>query len=203
MDWYTHNIKVYDDSANELAEYFSGIGSRTEDIKRGLVLADKDTDARVVEIGCGDGRDGDEIVQRVKWYEGFDPSVGLLKLAIAKVPGASFVVADALSYEYPNNLDVVYAFASLLHVNQSDLSDVFKKVNESLRFGGVFYISLKERTQYTEEVKTDQYGERMFYYYNPSILKQLAGESFAVVHESHQKIGHTDWFTIAFKKSKI
>ena len=200
MDWHSQNIKVYDKSAQKLAIYFGGIGSRVSDIERGLELANKTDGARVIEIGCGDGRDATEIVKRVAWYEGFDPSVGLLNIAKQKVPNTSLVLADALSYEYPTNIDIVYAFASLLHINQNDLGAVFTKVSQSLRVGGIFYISLKERDSYVEEIKDDEHGKRMFYYYNPSIIKHLAGDNYISVLEGHQTIGKSSWFTIALKK---
>lgn len=199
MNWDDKTIETYDASAKELAEYFRGIGSRIDDIELGLKLASA-TDARVMEIGCGDGRDAAEIVKRVAWYEGCDPSKGLLAIARHKLPEASFVEADALSYEYPSNLDVIYAFASLLHVNRNDMPAVFAKAATALRTGGVFYISLKERATYTEEVKKDQYGERMFYLYTAPLIKELAGDAFRTVHEDHHRHGNTDWFTIAFKK---
>lgn len=156
MDWKQQNVKTYDDSAKALARYFKGIGARVSDIECGLKLAKVGGSARVVEIGCGDGRDAIEIVKRVGWYEGFDPSKGLLDIARRKLPNESFVLADALNYHYPKNVDVIYAFASLLHVNRSDLRKVFKKHASSLRPGGILYISLKERKQYTEEIKTDE-----------------------------------------------
>ena len=201
MDWYTQTVKTYDDSAAVLAKYFKGIGPRVDDVDRGLQLANANTGAQVVEIGCGDGRDAAEIIKRVSWYQGFDPSNGFLKIAREKLPNASFVIADALTYNYPHNIDVIYAFASLLHVNKDDLKKVFEKVAESLRVGGIFYISLKEREAYTEEVKKDEYGERMFYYYNSDLVKQIAGKSFNVVYEDRKKVGKTDWFTIALKKT--
>ncbi|HUD07287.1 MAG TPA: class I SAM-dependent methyltransferase [Candidatus Saccharimonadales bacterium] len=200
MDWNTQTIKTYDSSAQALAKYFKGIGARVDDIELGLKLAGADNTARAVEIGCGDGRDAIEIVKRVGWYEGFDPSKGLLEIAEKNLPSTSFVVADALTYHYPQNVDVIFAFASLLHANKTDLPKVFEKAAQSLRSGGVFYISLKERETYTEEAKKDEYGERMFYYYNIDLIRELAGSSFTTVHEAHQKIGKTDWFTIALKR---
>lgn len=201
MDWNTKTIETYDTSAKALADYFRGIGPRAKDIELALELAGAMQDARVIEIGCGDGRDAAEIVKRTAWYEGFDPSEGLLKIARSKLPQASFVRADALTYAYPNDLDVIYAFASLLHVNQNDLKIVLEKASKALRKGGIFYISLKERDSYTEEVKKDEYGERMFYYYNVALIKELAGDMFSTIHETHQRMGKTDWFTIALKKN--
>ena len=157
-------------------------------------------DAKVVEIGCGDGRDAEEIVKRVGWYEGFDPSLGLLQLARERLPSASFVEADALSYDYPKGVDIVFAFASLLHVNKANVAKVSQKVRESLRPDGIFYLSLKERADYEEELVADQLGERMFYYYNPEIIRGLAGASFKAIYEEHYKIDDTPWFSMAMRK---
>jgi SAM-dependent methyltransferase len=201
MDWNTKTIETYNTSAKALAEYFKGTGARIKDIELALKLADATSEARVIEIGCGDGRDAAEIVKRTKWYEGFDPSEGLLQIARNRLPQASFVRADALTYDYPNGLDVIYTFASLLHVNQGDLRTVFEKAFKALRKGGIFYISLKERDRYTEEVKKDEHGERMFYYYNVALIQALASHAFSTVYEVHYKMGKTEWFSIALKKN--
>lgn len=200
MDWDAKTITTYDNSAQALAEYFKGIGARVDDIELGLSLAKADIDGRAIEIGCGDGRDAVEIAKRVGWFEGFDPSKSLLEIARKKLPNTSFVLADALTYSYPQDIDVIYAFASLLHVSKTALPKAFEKAAQSLRPGGVFYISLKERDEYLEEVKKDSYGERMFYYYNPEIIKEIAGDLFVTIHEDHQVHGNTNWFTIALRR---
>ena len=202
MNWHDKTIQVYDDAASRLAKHFEGIGARTYDIELALKLAKVPAGAaRVVEIGCGDGRDAKEIIERVAWYEGFDPSRAMLDIAATrKLKDAPFVLADAINYQYPKDIDVIYSFASLLHSNLQELPIIFNKVVQSLKTGGIFYISLKERDKYTKEIKYDKYGSRMFYYYNLSIIKQIADKLFVSVHEDKQKIGKTDWFTIALKK---
>ena len=200
MDWKKQNIKVYDESAEEIAAYFQGIGSRVEDIERGLALTGKADAIKVIEVGCGDGRDAKEIIKRASQYIGIDPSEGLLRIAKDNNPTGTFILADALSYSYPAQQDIIFAFASLLHVNRNDLSLVFKKVKDSLRTGGIFYISLKERPEYIEEIKEDKYGQRMFYYYNPSIIAEISDGSLESLYEHRHTIGNTDWFTIALKK---
>lgn len=137
-------ITTYDTSARELAVYFAGIGSRLELIKKALELAGSPADAVVVEVGCGDGRDAADIVPLVKTYEGFDPSRELIKLAQQRLPQASFTVADALSYGYPENVDVIYGFASYLHLNREDFRSACLKAQEALRDGGVLFMTLKE-----------------------------------------------------------
>lgn len=193
-------IETYDRSARALAEYFKGIGARVDDIERALELAGAAGNIRVLEIGCGDGRDAKEIVKRVGWYRGIDPSTGLIELAKNELPEVEFVLADAQSYEYPENLDVIFAFASLLHVSKESLPLIFQKAMVALKSGGVFYVSLKERDEYIEEIKKDDYGERIFYFYTPDLIVKLAGNGFETVHVEHQLIGNTKWFTIALKK---
>lgn len=129
-------VSVYDDSARELSDYFQGIGSRIEDINRALLLAGTPTVQNVIEIGCGDGRDAKDIVRRTSSYIGFDPSTGMLDLARKRVPGGVFVQADALGFSYPKNIDIVFAFASLLHLPREDIREVFKKIAAVLHEGG-------------------------------------------------------------------
>lgn len=200
MNWHDKTIQTYDLSAAQLKEYFAGYGSRIEDIERAIALAGSGEKTRAIEIGCGDGRDAKEIVKRISFFEAFDPSIGLLEIAKSTLPNVSFTKADALNYRYPHNLNIVFAFASLLHVNQDDLHTVFNNVYDSLNTGSIFYISLKEAEQYTEKIKKDEYGERMFYLYNAEDIKAIAGSRFTTVYEDHYVRGNTDWFTIALKK---
>lgn len=194
-------IETYDKSADLFASYFAGIGSRVQDIEKAIELAQKDPKTlRVVEIGCGDGRDAAEIIPRVYSYEGFDPSIGLLQVARQNLPHASFKVADAMSYQYQQGIDVYFAFASLLHVNRINLHTVLAKVYTSLTPKGILYLSLKERPTYTEELQEDKFGTRMFYYYNPAIIQEIAGDGFSNIFEEHQTIGSTNWFTLALQK---
>jgi SAM-dependent methyltransferase len=194
-------VETYNNSAEMFVSYFAGIGSRKDDIETAIGLTQQDPlSVKAVEIGCGDGRDAVEIVKQVGSYEGFDPSVGLLDLARQKLPDISFREADALTYEYPPGVDLYLAFASLLHVNRTDIGRVFRLTARSLRPKGILYISLKERPEYAEELQEDQFGTRMFYYYNPQLIEQIAGSAFKNVFEYHRTIGSTDWFTIALQK---
>jgi predicted TPR repeat methyltransferase len=201
MDWSKQNTDTYNTSAKELSAYFRGIGSRIDDIECALKLAQKESGATVLEIGCGDGRDAAEIIQRVASYEGIDPSQGLLDIAKEKGLGGTFILDNAVDHTYPNQLDIIFAFASLLHVDKDDLYKVFHKAQDALRAGGIFYISVKEGDRYEERVQSDEYGERMFYYYNADIITTIAGDGFQTAYIEHRTIGSTQWLVIALKKN--
>ena len=193
-------INTYNKSAKALSVYFQGIGSRVDDIDRAFKLADCPTDARVVEIGCGDGRDAREIIKHTNQFTGFDISEELIKLANQSVPGVKFVVADAREYAYPRDLDIVFAFASLLHLDKNEVKKVLGKVKNSLRPRGIVYISLKYSDVYMEKVKEDEYGKRLFYFYNPDLIQELAGSAYKTVYVNQETIGQTEWFDIALQK---
>ena len=194
-------VETYDRSANELAEYFRGIGPRTKYIDYALELAGASTDARVFEIGCGDGRDAKDIIKKSAWYHGVDISSGLLRLANEHVPEGSFEQADMVEYDYPDNIDVVFAFASVLHLPMDELQKVIHKVHSALRPGGIFYISLKWKPEYAEEVKNDKYGSRAFYFYNEALIERLAEAKFTIADTWREVIGKTDWLEIALRKT--
>lgn len=100
MNLRQQTVDTYNKSAKELAEYFRGIGPRTDDIDLAIRLAGNSENPKILEIGCGDGRDAKEIVKRTKNYTGFDISEELIKIARADVPDATFEVADATHYDY-------------------------------------------------------------------------------------------------------
>lgn len=197
-------IQTYDDSAEELAKYFAGNDWRLGDVKLALHFAGDPAKPKVVELGCGDGRDAEDILSLVDWYEGFDPSIRLIELARRRLPKAHFVCADALSYTYPHNLDAVYGFASFVHLNKDDFAAACKLIAASLKPGGVLFFSLKERDKYAEELVKDEFGERTFYYYSAPLVRELMGKDFEAAYEDHRilKRKTSNWLVMALRKKE-
>ena len=202
MNWKQQTINTYNKSAKELTEYFRGIGSREKHIDLAIRLAGTPINPRVLEIGCGDGRDAREVIKRTRNYTGFDVSEELIGIARDYVPSAEFEIADAIDYKYPNGLDVVLAFASLLHLDKRDVKSVLQKVHKALKPGGVFMISLKLADSYKEQVKEDNFGSRMFYFYNPNVIEELAGPGYEVASctSDFKAANKSKWFEIALRK---
>lgn len=205
MDDYADlTVATYNASANKFANHFQKYneGAALKEIEETLRHIDDLKPARVVELGCGAGKEAAEIVKRVGWYEGFDPAGKLLALARKRVPEASFVLADAQSYNWPADLDAVFAFASMLHLNKSVFQQTCQNVLTALRPGGLLCMTLKEADAYSNSLQKDDFGERMFYFYNPELVRQLAGPSFKQVFEAHQAVGPKQkrWFTLILEK---
>jgi SAM-dependent methyltransferase len=199
-------IQTYDDSAEAMAEHFANYSDRDpslDDIKRSFeFVGESHEPLHAVEIGCGAGRHAAAIMQYAAQYEGFDPSAKLLAIARQHTPQASFVQADAVGYSYPFNLDAVFAYASLLHVDRDDFATVSQKVLSALKPGGVFCMTLKESDDYQEIEQHDDFGTRRFYLYSPQLVNELLGKDFDMLYEAHVTAGpkHKKWMTLIYRK---
>jgi len=199
MDKKQQTIDTYNATASEMAKKFIDIGARTEDVERGFSLVDKEK-LNVLEIGCGNGRDAKEILARTNGYLGIDISKSMIEIAKRVNPNGNFEVVDVENYEFPEGLDLVFSFASLLHSNKENVKGVLDRVYSALNPGGVFYISLKY-DNYHEGSKTDEFGTRTYYFYTPELIKELAGEKYKEVYEEVNELRGQKWFTIALKKT--
>lgn len=201
-------IATYDNSAEKIASHFKKYsdGAATKEIEKVFELVNKQGKKvnKVVEIGCGAGKEAEAIATRAIKYEGLDPSGKLLEIARKiQIPNASFIQTDALSYNYPPETDVVFAFASLLHLDEDDFAETCQKVANSLKEGGVLCMTLKENNIYKEIMQEDKFGKRLFYLYSPDHVKKLVGSQFKVVYESHSTVGPQakKWMSLIFVKN--
>ena len=190
--------ETYNVHAVAFAKKFTAYGARVVDIEAAFKILGPRTNPAVLEIGCANGRDAVVCLSHTKDYLGLDISEELIALARAQVPDGRFIVADAEEYAFPKNLDMVLAFASLLHCDRIHIQGILQRLERSLTAGAVVVISLKH-SPYKEEVKIDEFGFRTFYYYTPKDIQELLGEKFTTVQETEYEIQKVEWFTSIFK----
>lgn len=191
---------TYSKSAGSLGRHYDEIGERSGDIDLAFTLAGNPENARVLEIGCGNGRDARAILRNTPYYTGIDTSPEMIELAREKVPHGTFELADAVTYNYDGPYDVVFAFASFRHIAPGELGIVLKKIYDNLRVGGVLYISSNYDTYYREDVRKDSYGVRQIHYYNPDIIHHYSPQGLKKVQELYDTIDGNKWFEVVLKK---
>jgi SAM-dependent methyltransferase len=172
-----------------------------EDIKRAFELVGNLRNAKVLELGCADGSDAKEIIKRTTNYVGMDIAEDFIEIARQDVPEGDFEVADINDFKFPDELDIIFAFASLVHATKEEVGLVFQKARASLKHNGIFYLTLKYSPEYEEYIKNDGHGQRQFYRYNAELIKQLAGAGFEVVYEDIRFVIDTDWLRMALRKA--
>ena len=98
--------------------------------------------ARILDCGCGSGRDAKYFIEQGYDVEAIDGSEELCRRAseLTKVTVKNLFFQDI---EYKSEFDGVWACASLLHVPTSEIKDVFIKIAEALRDNGILYASFK------------------------------------------------------------
>jgi len=198
MDKKQQIIESYNKSAKALATRFNDIGARVDDIKRGFSYINK-KNPKVLEIGCSNGREAKEIVKHTSNYLGIDISEKLIEIARKENPDGKFEVADIENYIFPKGIDIIFAFASLLHSDENKIKKILDLAGEALNKEGIFYLSLKYG-DYQELTKEDEFGTRTYYFYTPELIKELVSDKYKSIYEDVQDFKGQKWFTIVLRK---
>ncbi|MBA4189791.1 MAG: SAM-dependent methyltransferase [Planctomycetaceae bacterium] len=97
---------------------------------------------RVLDAGCGSGRDAREFKRRGFVVTAFDASPELAQRA-SGVVGQPVTVMRFQEVAFNERFDGVWACASLLHLHRKELGNAIRRLAASLVVGGVFFASFK------------------------------------------------------------
>lgn len=166
------------DAYNKIAEEFhlrNGFTILVEEYKKFSELLGNNK--KIIEIGCGTGRDAQGLMEEGLDYTGVDASKEMLKVAKEHASDAYFQVGDFYNLDFPDKtFDGFWAAASFLHVPKNEISQVLKEAKRIIKEGGIGFISLKQKTQMDEGViKEEKAGgiERYFAFYTESEFKDI------------------------------
>jgi trans-aconitate methyltransferase len=190
-------IQSYNVNAEAIQKKFDEF-DRMKDIRELFDIVTK-KDPVVLEIGCAGGRDAEDFLKFTKNYTGLDVAEELLKIARERLPNANFILADVEDYDLPQDLDIVYASASLIHVNRESLAKIFTSVFITLNRGGIFRITMKKSDKYEEITKDTPFGTRTYYHYSEEDLKALAGD-FKIIKADTEYHINQNWLEFMYQK---
>ena len=105
---------------------------------------------RILDAGCGSGRDSKAFLEKGYQVEAFDASAEMVNLASQH---AGLCVRQMAFNDIANTerYDGIWCCASLLHVSAEALPGVMSKLARALKTGGTWYVSFKYGE--TERVK--------------------------------------------------
>lgn len=101
--------------------------------------------ARILDLGCGTGRDSRYFLSRGFAVTACDGSARMCEVASANT---GLEVRHLLfeDLDYVDEFDGIWACSSMLHVPSTGLKDIFRLVHRALKSNGVFYCSFKYGT---------------------------------------------------------
>lgn len=160
MDYYCHHALAYAMSTSKV-----DMSTLYE-----CFLPHVPTGGRILDAGCGSGRDALAFQQRAFQVEAFDASPELAKLA-SRHAGIPVKVASLLDLDDTARFDAIWACASLLHVAESNQPEAWARLWQALKPGGVVYASYKlgqgERVDEAGRAFTDADEDRLSEWLNP------------------------------------
>ena len=121
---------------------------------------------RILDLGCGSGRDSKIFLARGYQVTAADGSEALCKLAASYI-GQPVRCMDFEDLDYTEEFHGIWACASLLHVEKSRILPILRKIHSALLPGGVLYVSFKHGSG--ERLS----GQRFFSDYTEDDLKAL------------------------------
>ena len=121
---------------------------------------------RILDAGCGSGRDSKVFIKQGYSVVAFDASREMCKKA-SELIGQEVWQMKFEEMSFDDEFDGVWACASLLHVGKNELSEILGKIFKSLKDKGILYVSFK----YGEGER--ERGERFFTDFTEESIKPI------------------------------
>jgi len=158
--------------------------------------------SRILDAGCGSGRDSKVFLQSGHIVTSFDGSPKMARFASAYI-GQKCLVLRFQEVKFQQEFDAIWACASLLHVPKCEMLNVLGRLVAALKNGGIMYVSFIEGEG--ERVSAD--GRLYNSYTAKSLRKLLEGLSmvgefaFWRSDEIPSSVQRAPWLNCLFKKS--
>lgn len=151
--------------------------------ERELFLSKLPAHATILDAGCGPGRDSAYFSSKGYEVTGIDLSSKFIQIARQTVPKATFTLMDLRRILFPEqSFDGIWACASLLHLERTEVPAVLAAFYRRLKPGGVLFVQVKEGVG-KKLVRDGMLGKkrRFFTYFQPDAVRALLSESGFIV----------------------
>lgn len=160
---------------------------------------------RLLEIGCGSGRDAKELIAHGYKYVGTDISTRQLEQARKNNPGAMFEEASLYNLEFAEPFDGFWAAAVLIHVPKERINDALAAIKRNMKPQAIGFIAMKEGLGEHLEEKDYLKDTKYFFSYwqRDEFRNVLAGHGMTPLYESYIPMSErTKWLAYIVELNK-
>jgi SAM-dependent methyltransferase len=132
---------------------------------------------RILDVGCGPGRDAKFFSDRGFGVVGIDMSRRLLSIAQQVASQVPFLKMDMRSLAFqPSSFDGIWACASLIHVPRGEALATLCGFRRALKSNGSLYVSVKKGEGRASQSEAGGH-QRLVFYYQPDELRRLVEDA--------------------------
>jgi len=140
---------------------------------------------KVLDVGCGCGRDAPFFLQAQYDYTGIDLCDEMIQEAKNRAPAASFIKMNMYNLDFPSqNFDGIWAPASLIHIPKKNLERVLNEIKRVMKPGAVSFMAMKEGNG--EKIVHKSVDDKRFYafYHGDEFASLLENQGFHILEHS-------------------
>ncbi len=133
------NVEYYDKNADSFFE--GSVNADMSEVRQRFLKYIPD-DGRILDAGCGSGRDSKAFLDTGYDVISFDASEEMCKRA-ADYIGREVMNLRFEDISFNQEFDGIWSCATLLHVPMDELPEIMKKMHDALKVNGAMYASFK------------------------------------------------------------
>lgn len=159
-------------------------------------------DSEIMDLGCGSGRDSLYFIERGFDVTAVDGSEELCELASIHI-GQDVLNLKYKELNFSDVFDGVWACASFTHSTLEELKEVLGKIGESLKDGGILFLSFKygdfdgvRNNKYNKYYRTNEIKDILEEYNELTLLK------VSKVNDIRQARSDEKWIHVIAKKKE-
>lgn len=161
--------------------------------------------ARILDAGCGPGRDAMTLGEEGYEAVGIDITPEMVELAKASEPKLEFLQKDMRKTGFKEEeFDGIWANASVIHFSKEEVADVLKEFSRVLKPSGILFVSvLKGEGEKKHAMKYFYEGELPVSFYDKdefSVLLERSG--FRVLRCIEDADDHDEWLNFICRKKQ-
>lgn len=203
LDFYNKHADLY--LHRNQVDYSTSRGLRDDRVHQDYIrktLNNLPKDAKMFEVGSGDGRDAKLINSLGYKIQVSDAVDSFIKILTEN--GFSPLKFNIVTDSFPDSYDYILANAVLVHLTKSEVKDAIKKVYAALNQNGIFATSFKQRLGGGEDWKANITGtseKRFFSYWDINEARKMLEEAgFKILHFQQNGGMRACWIDFIVKK---